>query len=244
MLHGIWPRALVLFACVSSPQRYCSSPRAWLTTSSWQLLASHSNQVQLHFFWSLPLFTCPFPRGMPVRVCREAYTHKLWKDISWFSSLLDSLILHGRYLCTSTSNQSSDATSSEAGGPTIYSQGEFNNAFFETFQSPKSDQWPNHYFPNMECWFNYSAPIDHKVYVEFPLFFIEGRSTFCDWDKDLVSIGTVLGDRLVCGFPSDYGATITGRSNVSVHFKTNNVIEQVGFTGYFWSYEAPSALCK
>ena len=82
----------------------------------------------------------------------------------------------------------------------------------------------------------------HQVYVEFPLFFIEGKETSCHYNKDLVSIPTVHGDRLVCGFPQDSGATITGRGNVSVHFKTNSVIEQVGFTGFFWSYEKPDKL--
>ena len=126
--------------------------------------------------------------------------------------------------------------------PVIYSKGEFTNARYNTFQSPRATAWPNHYFPDMECWYNFTAPHGQHVYVEFPLVRIEGDSRMCHWDRDLLTIPTQhMGDRLICGSPTDYGATVTGLQTVNIHFKTNHAIEAAGFSGYFFAYPAQSA---
>ena len=126
--------------------------------------------------------------------------------------------------------------------PVVYSKGDFTNARFNTFQSPRATAWPNHYFPDMECWYNFTAPHGQHVYVEFPLVRIEGDSGMCHWDRDLLTIPTQhMGDRLICGSPTDYGATVTGLQTVNIHFKTNHAIEAAGFSGYFYAYPVQSA---
>ncbi|XP_065186375.1 uncharacterized protein LOC135817176 isoform X2 [Sycon ciliatum] len=138
---------------------------------------------------------------------------------------------------SSSTTTASPPSSTAAGKPHVYSKGEFTNARYNPFQSPRTTQWPNHYFPNMDCWFNFTAPHGHLVYVEFPTVRIEGDSSMCHWDRDLLTIPTrYTGDKLICGSPTDYGASVTGLQTVNIHFKSNHVIEAAGFSGYFFAY--------
>lgn len=170
-------------------------------------------------------------------------------------------ISHGQYRCESTHTHSNSAAEaslfreetqernyikqaqlhrplpSNLPPKVIFSEGNFTSPLFNTFRSPRSNEPPFHYFPDMECWFNFTAPLGYQVYVEFLLIKIAGDPSKCVSSGDIMSIPTkYMGNRLICGSPQDKGATITGLQQVSIRFKSNSRMEALGFSGYFYSY--------
>lgn len=102
------------------------------------------------------------------------------------------------------------------------------------------DTFPFPYHANMTCQFSFSAPAGYLIYVELPFIALEGNGTRpCDEDVDDVLRIPLAGgsERLVCGRPTDRGATLTGLNSVQLTFVSDEDEERgSGFSGFFFSY--------